>query len=132
MKVARRARFGAWAILATTLSATCLIGSPPSTAAPGQVEVNFCVVDQTGQTQANVPVQLQALGTDGNWHLQGQGDSGSGCTSFYKAPAPATYRVTTASNTGACQGATQAVNAVPGPQMNVGNLSLSCVIGGPA
>lgn len=132
MKIASCVRSCGGVLIGSTFLTVGLVASPQSAADNGMVEVNFCVVDQTGQNQANVPVALQSQGSNGGWYLERQGDSGPGCGSFYRAPAPATYRITTAANnTGACQGATQAFNVAPGPQVNFGNLTLACTIQGP-
>lgn len=129
MKLAKCVRLAAGIVAAATFMIMGVNASPQATAENGMVEVYFCVVDQAGKTIGSVPVQLEFKGADGLWYVQQPGNSASGCTSFYRQPAPATYRVSTvAANTGACQGATPEAFALPGPQLNIGNLALACVI----
>jgi hypothetical protein len=112
-------------LIAAALLAVGLTAPPQALAQNRLVEVYFCVVDGSGHTWANIPVQLEYKGVDGNWYRQRTGTSRSGCTSFYNEPAPRFYRVTSNST---CVGSTQEAYVPPGPQFNIGNLLRQCMI----
>ncbi|WP_141217003.1 hypothetical protein [Rhodococcus sp. 14-2483-1-2] len=95
-----------------------------------QVEINFCAMDlQSLQLVPNVPVQLEVLGSNGDWGARQSGASGeTGCTSWYGQPAYQTYRVTANYVGSNCPvlGTTPAMLVYPGAEVDIGNLMLSC------